>query len=100
MRKNIDVNKKMLRIRNVFICLNKDSMLESSSVCIGLKCSWNGISKQGTNKTNCDQSKLEEESILLSGPYGDDVAFVTQSDDHILIGIDDLFFFSYIHEEN
>ncbi|UJR24670.1 hypothetical protein I4U23_006043 [Adineta vaga] len=64
-------------------------MLESSSVYIGLKCSWNGISKQDTNKINCDQSKLEEESILLSGPYGDDVAFVKQSDDHILIGLAD-----------
>jgi hypothetical protein len=61
-------------------------MLESSSVCIGLKCAWNGISKQGTNKTNCDQSKLEEELILLSGPYGDDVAFVKQSNDQIIIG--------------
>jgi len=61
-------------------------MLESSSVCIGLKCAWNGISKQGTNQTNCDQSKLEEELILLSGPYGDDVAFVKQSNDQIIIG--------------
>jgi len=63
--------------------------LESSSVCIGLKCAWNGISKQGTKKNNSDQSKLEEESILLSGPYGDDVAFIKQSNDHILIGLSD-----------
>jgi hypothetical protein len=67
-------------------------MLESSSVCIGLKCGWHGISKQGTNKNNLDQSILEEQSILLSGPYGDDVAFIKQSNDHILIGIFILFF--------
>ncbi|CAF3248420.1 unnamed protein product [Rotaria socialis] len=64
-------------------------MLESSSVYISLKCGWHGISKQGINKTNCDQSKLEEEIILLSGPYGDDVAFVKQSNDYILIGLSD-----------
>ncbi|CAF1147298.1 unnamed protein product [Rotaria sordida] len=64
-------------------------MLESSSVHINLKCGWHGISKQGINKTNCDQSKLEEELILLSGPYGDDVAFVKQSNDYILIGLSD-----------
>lgn len=62
-------------------------MLESSSVCIGLKCAWHGISKQGTNKNHLDQSILEEQSILLSGPYGDDVAFIKQSNDQILIGI-------------
>ncbi len=78
-----------------FICLNKDSMLKSSSVYIGLKCTWNGISKQGTNKNNCDQSKLEEESILLSGPYGDDVAFIKQSNDHILIGNNKLTIFYF-----
>ena len=61
-------------------------MLESSSVYIGLKCAWHGISKQGIDKNSCDQSKLEEESILLSGPYGDDVAFVKQSNDQIIIG--------------
>ncbi len=76
---------------------NKDSMLESSSVCIGLKCAWNGISKHGTNKNNSDQSKLEEESILLSGPYGDDVAFVKQSNDYILIGkLKNFFLFFYL----
>ncbi|CAF3338737.1 unnamed protein product [Rotaria sp. Silwood2] len=64
-------------------------MLESSSVNINLKCGWHGISKQGINKTNSDQSKLEEELILLSGPYGDDVAFVKQSNDYILIGLSD-----------
>ncbi|CAF1518488.1 unnamed protein product [Rotaria sp. Silwood1] len=65
-------------------------MLESSSVYINLKCGWHGISKQGINKTtNSDQSKLEEELILLSGPYGDDVAFVKQSNDYILIGLSD-----------
>jgi hypothetical protein len=63
-------------------------MLEGSSVSIGLKCGWHGISKQGTNKTNCDQSKFEEEElILLSGPYGDDVAFLKQTNDHILFGM-------------
>lgn len=61
-------------------------MLESSSVCIGLKFAWNGISKQGTNKIHSDQSILEEQSILLSGPYGDDVAFVKQSNQQIFIG--------------
>jgi hypothetical protein len=61
-------------------------MLESSSACIGLKCGWHGISKQGSNKNNFDQSKLEDELVLLSGPYGDDVAFVKQSSDYILIG--------------
>ena len=61
-------------------------MLESSSVCIGLKCAWNGLSKQDTNKNNCDQSVIEEESILLSGPYGDDVAFIKQFNDQIIIG--------------
>ena len=61
-------------------------MLESSSVCIELKCAWNGISKQDKNQINSNQSKLEEKSILLSGPYGDDVAFVKQSNDQILIG--------------
>ncbi|CAF3270116.1 unnamed protein product [Rotaria sp. Silwood2] len=65
-------------------------MLESSSVYINLKCGWHGISKQGINKTNSDQSKLEEELILLSGPYGDDVAFVKQSNDYILIEFDSL----------
>ena len=73
-------------------------MLESSSVCIGLKCGWHGISKQGTNKNNLDQSILEEQSILLSGPYGDDVAFIKQSNDHILIGnIKYLFYFLKIN---
>lgn len=61
-------------------------MLENSSVYINIKCGWHGIAKQGINKTNCDQSKLDEELILLSGPYGDDVAFVKQSNDYILIG--------------
>ena len=60
--------------------------MDLNSVNINLKCGWHGISKQGINKTNCDQSKLEEELILLSGPYGDDVAFVKQSNDYILIG--------------
>ncbi len=61
-----------------------DSMFEfeSSSGCIGLKCAWNGISKQNTNKTNSNQSILEEQSILLSGLYGDDVAFIKQSDNY------------------
>ena len=68
-------------------------MLKSSSVCIGLKCGWDGISKQGQNKTNLDQSILEEQSILLSGPYGDDVAFIKETNDHILIGIIFFFFF-------
>jgi hypothetical protein len=61
-------------------------MLESSSVCIGLKCGWNGLSKQDPNKSNCDQSIIEEQSILLSGPYGDDVAFIKQLNDQIIIG--------------
>lgn len=64
-------------------------MLESSSVCIGLKCAWNGISKQGKNQTNCDQSILEEQSVLLSGPYGDDVAFIKQFNQQIIIGLSD-----------
>ncbi len=58
-------------------------MLENSSVCIGLKCAWNGLSKQ---ETKCDQSIYEEQSILLSGPYGDDVAFIKQFNDQIIIG--------------
>jgi hypothetical protein len=57
-------------------------MFESSSECIGLKCAWNEISKQNTNKTNSNQSILEEQSILLSGLYGDDVAFIKQSDNY------------------
>jgi hypothetical protein len=69
----------------------KNSMLESSSVYIGLKCGWNGISKQGNNKNNLDQSILEEQSILLSGPYGDDVAFIKQTNDQIIIGKEKLF---------
>jgi hypothetical protein len=60
--------------------------LEASSVAIGLKCAWNGISKEDTNKSPYNQLILEEQSILLSGSYGDDVAFVKQSNDHILIG--------------
>ncbi len=35
---------------------------------------------------NSDQSILEEQSILLSGPYGDDVAFMKQFNDQIIIG--------------
>jgi hypothetical protein len=66
-------------------------MLENSSVYIGLKCGWNGISKQGININNSDQSKLEEQSILLTGPYGDDVAFIKQSNDQIIIGKNCLF---------
>ncbi len=66
-------------------------MLKSSSVYIGLKCAWNGISKQDINKNNSDQSILEEQSILLSGPYGDDVAFVKQTNDQIIIGKNNLF---------
>lgn len=58
-------------------------MLESSSGCIGLKCAWNGISK---NERNSDQSIIEEQSFLLSGPYGDDVAFLKQFNDQIIIG--------------
>jgi len=39
-----------------------------------------------SNKNNFDQQKLEEESVLLSGSYDDDnIAFVKQSHDHILI---------------
>jgi hypothetical protein len=56
-------------------------------------CDWYGIFKQVTSKTNSDQSKLKEESILLSESYGHDVAFVTQSNDHILIGNLTFFFF-------
>lgn len=64
-------------------------MLENSSVYINIKCGWHGVSKQGVNRTHCDQSKLEDELILLSGPYGDDVAFVKQSNDYVLIGLSD-----------
>jgi hypothetical protein len=83
---NILNKRKKMLMKERQITINKDSMLESSSVCIGLKFAWHGISKQGINKNNCDQSKLEEESILLSGPYGDDVAFIKQSNDQIIIG--------------
>jgi hypothetical protein len=61
---------------------------------IGLKFVWNGISKQGINKSNFDQSILEEQSILLSGPYGDDVAFIKQSDQQFIIG--KFYFFFYL----
>ena len=61
-------------------------MLESSSGCIGLKCAWNGISKDERNEKNSDQSIIEEQSFLLSGPYGDDVAFLKQFNDQIIIG--------------
>ena len=61
-------------------------MLESSSGCIGLKCAWKGISKDERNEKNCDQSVIEEQSFLLSGPYGDDVAFLKQFNDQIIIG--------------
>ncbi len=41
---------------------------------------------KGSNKNNFDQQKLEEESVLLSGSYDDnDIAFIKQSHDHILI---------------
>ncbi len=40
---------------------------------------------QGSNKNSFDQQKLEEEPVLLSGSYYDDIAFVKQSHDHILI---------------
>jgi hypothetical protein len=70
--------------------------LKISSVYIGLKCGWNGISKQGIIRNNSHQSILEEESILLSGHFGDDVAFVKQLNDQIIIGKKNLFTINYL----
>ena len=68
-----------------------ESMLErsslSSSSSIGLKCAWNGMSKEERRRNEFDQSRFDDESILLSGPYGDDVAFVKQFNDQILLGL-------------
>lgn len=63
-------------------------MYESSSLTIELKCAWHGLSKQNTNRIDLQQANvgIDEESIILSGPYGDDVAFVKESNDQILIG--------------
>lgn len=66
-------------------------MYESSSLTIELKCAWHGLSKQNTNRIDLQQANvgIDEESIILSGPYGDDVAFVKESNDQILIGLSD-----------
>ena len=63
-------------------------MYENSSTTIGLKCGWHGISKQTSDHIDYQQTKSEEdgESIILSGPYGDDVAFIKETHDQILIG--------------
>jgi hypothetical protein len=82
----LDIDQRDLLVNKLNVDVDqrkKDSMLESSSVSIGLKCAWNGLSKQ---ETKCDQSIYEEQSILLSGPYGDDVAFIKQFNDQIIIG--------------
>lgn len=47
------------------------------------------MSKEERRRNEFDQSRFDDESILLSGPYGDDVAFVKQFNDQILLGLSD-----------
>ena len=66
--------------------LERSSLSSPSPSSIGLKCAWNGMSKEERRRNEFDQSRFDDESILLSGPYGDDVAFVKQFNDQILLG--------------
>ena len=54
-----------------------------------VKCGWDGIAKQRLNSISIDQSKFDHQSIFLSGPYGDDVAAIKQSNEQIFIGLAD-----------
>ena len=62
------------------------SSSSSSSCWIGLECGWSGVSKDPSRAVAFDRSRLSAQRILLSGPYGDDVAFIEQSQEQILLG--------------
>lgn len=51
-----------------------------------LKCAWDGLAKQISPEYHFNQSKFTDQSIILSGLYGDDVAFIKESNQQILIG--------------
>ena len=64
--------------------------LEEREMSIRLECGWSGLSKDPCRNVVFDQSRLCEDRIVLSGPYGDDVAFIDQCDDEeILLGLSD-----------
>lgn len=54
-----------------------------------VQCGWDGLAKQRSNSILIDQSKFDQQSIFLSGPYGDDVAAIKQSNEQIFIGLSD-----------
>lgn len=57
---------------------------------IRLECGWSGLSKDPCRNVGFDQSRFCDERIVLSGPYGDDVAFVDQVDaEEIVLGLSD-----------